>query len=232
MAESQIHRALSRQGQPAHASILLSPPSNVFVGLWRSSSSFFVCLSRNRHGPSDHLNFHICLAALLARFPLPILLSNVPFSNLVTFKIHEVSTWMAVAVLGYMAVVLLASEVVGPLLAASNTVGCCFHKRSDGERSGDMKLPVEVDTIAGCMWYVCDSRMLEDFGGASSTNTSRSLVGYGWRTRKGKTKKEKASGRLPVCESETTDIGAQRRYMLREIVGVYSGVGRVAVDYQ
>ncbi|KAM7211758.1 hypothetical protein V8F06_012860 [Rhypophila decipiens] len=137
-SESQIHRHLAlsatdrmngRQGLTPEQSIYLSPPSDVFVGLYRS-----VLHTRDFH------SFNIALAALLAKFT-PILLSNIPFYNTVTFKIHEACTWMAVVVLAYMVLVL-----AGGLMVSSGW-------------SKTVNLPVKLDTMAGCMYYVCDSRL-------------------------------------------------------------------------
>ncbi|KAK4207936.1 hypothetical protein QBC37DRAFT_255872, partial [Rhypophila decipiens] len=118
----------SQTGLTPEQSIYLSPPSDVFVGLYRS-----VLHTRDFH------SFNIALAALLAKFT-PILLSNIPFYNTVTFKIHEACTWMAVVVLAYMVLVLAGGLMVFCGWSAVN-------------------LPVKVDTMAGCMYYVCDSRM-------------------------------------------------------------------------
>ncbi|KAM7203342.1 hypothetical protein V8F33_002333, partial [Rhypophila sp. PSN 637] len=135
-SESQIHRHLAlsthrhpKAGLPPQQSIYLSPPSDVFVGLYRSIFH-----------TQDFHSFNIALAALLAKFT-PILLSNIPFYNTVTFKIHEACTWMAVVVLAYMILI----------LAGGLIVSCGWSKT--------VELPVKVDTMAGCMYYFCDSRM-------------------------------------------------------------------------
>ena len=64
-------------------------------------------------------------------------------------------------------------------------------------------LPVKVDTMAGYMYYLCDSWMVKDFEG---------MLEMGHKER----------DKL-VCEMD-------RRYFLGEIVGV-SGERRVGVDY-
>lgn len=63
--------------------------------------------------------------------------------------------------------------------------------------------PVKVDTMAGYMYYLCDSWMVKDFGG---------MLEMGHRER----------DKL-VCEMD-------RRYYLGDIVGVAGG-RRVGVDY-
>ncbi|KAM7211141.1 hypothetical protein V8F06_013474 [Rhypophila decipiens] len=136
-AESQIYDRLVTP-KPARESILLSPPSNVFIGLWRFSRT------------KDILASNIALAALVAKFT-PILFSNIPFRNTVTWKMHETCTWMAVAVLSYMVIVL-----VGLLVWTS------FGERW-GRRKAD--LPVKVDTILGCLYYLVESRMVQDLEG-------------------------------------------------------------------
>lgn len=61
---------------------------------------------------------------------------------------------MSVAFLSYMALVLLMS-LVQPALRV------LMHNHTD------LTLPAKVDTIAGCMYYLCESGMLKDFEGLS-----------------------------------------------------------------
>ncbi|KAK4209957.1 hypothetical protein QBC37DRAFT_323066 [Rhypophila decipiens] len=138
-AESQIYDRLVTP-KPARESILLSPPSNVFTGLWRFSRT------------KDILSSNTSVAALVAKFT-PILFSNIPFRNTVTWKMHETCTWMAVAVLSYMVVVL-----VGLLVWTS------FGEKWGGRK---LDLPVKVDTILGCMYYLVESRMVQDLEGVN-----------------------------------------------------------------
>lgn len=58
---------------------------------------------------------------------------------------HEACTWAAIAVLIYMVLVLFVSLVW-----------------LDGVKKR-VYIPVSPDTIAGCMYYLYESRMLEDF---------------------------------------------------------------------
>lgn len=124
------------------------------------------------------------------------------------------STWMAVAILGYMVLVLVGSFVGnmnGMRRGSGGTVGWGIWKRRGrlgDRRVGGMKLPVRVDTVAGCMWYVCDSAMLKDFevfgvAGFSGSKRDRDRL---------------------VREMD-------RRYVLGEVVGVSSGGRRVGIDY-
>ncbi|KAK3385469.1 hypothetical protein B0H63DRAFT_543810 [Podospora didyma] len=128
VSESHLHHRLATTPHLARTSILLSPPSDVFVGLRLGLRS----LPRTRQ---DILYLNITVAALLAKFT-PILFSNIPFRNTVTWKMHESCTWMAIGILLYMVVVL--------------SVALCFRWFAETK----VKLPVRVDTIAGCMYYV------------------------------------------------------------------------------
>ncbi|KAM7188066.1 hypothetical protein V8F20_010721 [Naviculisporaceae sp. PSN 640] len=74
----------------------VSPPTHIF-----DLTSIYHSMVLTRDFPA----LSIAVACFLAKFT-PILLSNVPFRNTVTFEMHEVSTWMVVGVLGYMVVVL------------------------------------------------------------------------------------------------------------------------------
>ncbi|KAK3323813.1 hypothetical protein B0T19DRAFT_402103 [Cercophora scortea] len=129
IAENQLYHRLTKRPQPAPRSILLSPPSSVFTGLYSALAT------------KDLVSANVSLATLLAKFT-PILLSNIPFRNTVTWKTHEACTWLAVAVLSYMFIVLFASLWV---------------RRA--------YMPVAPSSIAACMYYVCDSAMLKDFEG-------------------------------------------------------------------
>lgn len=63
--------------------------------------------------------------------------------------------------------------------------------------------PVRLDTIAGCVYYLCDSKMLKDFEGTSL-----------------------------MCRKKRDQLidGMEKRYVFGDIVGT-SGVRRVGVDY-
>ncbi|OIW28788.1 hypothetical protein CONLIGDRAFT_632999 [Coniochaeta ligniaria NRRL 30616] len=86
----------------------------------------------------------VALVAILSEF-MPILLNNVPMRVTQTYVTHLVCTWLAVGVLCVMWLVIVASFFVKwP------------------------HLPVDPSTVAGCMYYVCDSWMLYSFEGTST----------------------------------------------------------------
>ncbi|KAK4208048.1 hypothetical protein QBC37DRAFT_246762, partial [Rhypophila decipiens] len=85
--------------QPCHYSnhlLQVSPPAHIF-----DLKSIYHTMFRTR----DISSLSIALATFLAKFT-PILLSNIPFRNTITWEMHEVCTWMAVGVLSYMVIVL------------------------------------------------------------------------------------------------------------------------------
>lgn len=93
----------------------------------------------------------LALATLLAELSLPVTLSNVPFSRLETWQTQIVCAWLSIATLGFMLLVVAASFLV---------------------RWPHM--PVDPRTVAGAMYYVCDSWMLESMEGmATSTKAER-----------------------------------------------------------
>ncbi|KAM7217674.1 hypothetical protein V8F06_006929 [Rhypophila decipiens] len=191
------------RGLPANESILLTPPFNIFVGLYRSfpRSALLSSLFRprtstensnsidNRHtavGGGQTLTFHISLATLLAKFT-PILLSNIPFSNAVTWKIHEACTWMSVAFLLYMVLVLVASLVLPYkalfISAIRGKCGLVAETSKNGNRLPPF-MPIKVDTIVGNMYYLCHSAMVRDFEGLLELSTlerDRLVCGMGRR---------------------------------------------------
>ncbi|KAM7190141.1 hypothetical protein V8F20_009871 [Naviculisporaceae sp. PSN 640] len=75
----------------------------------------------------------VAFAGVLSKF-LPVVLSNVPFRLTLTWDTYVICTWISVSVLAVMILVMIASF---------------FVKRPD--------LPVDAETIAGRMYYVCDS---------------------------------------------------------------------------
>ncbi|KAM7195610.1 hypothetical protein V8F33_006614 [Rhypophila sp. PSN 637] len=192
-------RSPFQQGLPANTSILVTPPFNIFVGLYRSfprstllSRLFRLGTSTDDNSSNSHytaggcqtLTFHISLATLLARFT-PILLSNIPFSNAVTWKIHEACTWMSVAFLLYMVLVLVASLVLPYkalfISAIRERLGLAMTS-DNGNKVPFM--PIKVDTIVGNMYYLCHSRMVRDFEGLLEVSTlerDRLVCGMGRR---------------------------------------------------
>lgn len=198
LSESQIHRRLARAPCLAQNSILLSPPSNIFAGLWQSVLHI---IRRDRAADDpDLLSFNIALATFLAKFT-PILLSNIPFHNTVTWKMHEACTWMAVICLSYMLLVLLSvvtstMGVFKPWWRATSS--------QEKEPRQKIKMPVRVNTIAGAMYYICDSGMVKDFDGLSMR------------------------GEKEIREAV---VGMEKRYVFWEMTGASSGEKRLGVDY-
>ncbi|KAK4209953.1 hypothetical protein QBC37DRAFT_429594 [Rhypophila decipiens] len=115
--------------------------------------------------PWPSVEFHICLATLFAKFT-PLLLSNIPFPNAVTWKIHEACTWMSVAFLGYMVVVLAVIFVMDFQSRCRAT--------NDANNRKMRLLEVGTDTILGCMYYLCGARMVADFEGLAAGPLAKS----------------------------------------------------------
>jgi hypothetical protein len=86
----------------------------------------------------------VAVVAMLSEF-MPILLNNVPMRITQTWKVHLACTWLAVGLLCVMWLVVAASFLV---------------------RWPHM--PVDPSTVAGRMYYVCDSWMLYGFEGLST----------------------------------------------------------------
>ncbi|KUI69366.1 hypothetical protein VM1G_11646 [Cytospora mali] len=124
---------LSNDNLPAERSILLSPPTNAFYGIYSAV--------RQRHLYLGVLSFTTILGELF----LPVTLSHVPFSLIETYKTQVVCTWISIAILGLMILVLVASFFI------------------DWPH-----MPVDPRTVAGAMYYVCDSWMLETMRGMST----------------------------------------------------------------
>lgn len=124
----------------------------------------------------------VAFAGVLSKFT-PILLANIPFSSTVTWGSHEACTWTSVGILSIMVLVLVASFLVKwPYM------------------------PVDPGTIAGVMYYICDSKMLNDVNSMGAAGES-DLKGHNKMASK---------------------FGA--RYRFGKTVGA-SGRDRIAVDY-
>ncbi|CAN8098525.1 unnamed protein product [Discula destructiva] len=156
---------LSQAARHSGQSILCSPPTNAFYGMWSAY--------RQRHLYLGFLSF----TTLLAELCLPVTLSHVPFSAVETYMTQFVSTYLSVAILGLMMISILASF---------------FIKWPH--------MPVDPRTIAGAMYYVCDSWMLGALEGMSTLRKEdrdldmrfmRHKYGYGriggmnWQNRMG-----------------------------------------------
>ncbi|KAM7207771.1 hypothetical protein V8F20_001813 [Naviculisporaceae sp. PSN 640] len=149
MSSHTIYQRLATDDkpQPARTSILLSTqPADPFTAIYRAATPVL-----------DIPLLTIAVARLFAKLT-PILFSGIPFRNTITFRMHEACTWTAVGILLIMVCVLLHG-LLGPLL--------CSGKR--GIRGIDM--PVGVDTIVGCMYYLAGSKMVKDFEGLSMMST-------------------------------------------------------------
>ncbi|KAI2610822.1 uncharacterized protein GGS25DRAFT_480131 [Hypoxylon fragiforme] len=123
----------------------------------------------------------VAFTSILSEF-LTVALSNIPFRVTQTFLAHTVCMWLAVSILCVMVLVVLASFF---LLAAWP------------------HMPVDPGTIAGAMYYVCDSWMLVRMEGLSTLKRRD----RDWRVNQ---------------------MGL--RYEFGEIRGADSGVVRVGVD--
>lgn len=107
----------------------------------------------------------VSVTTLLAELCLPVTLAHVPFSRFDKLAIQEVCIWLSISILGIMDLIVLASFAIEwP------------------------HLPLDPRTIAGAMFYVCDSRMLAAFEGTDDEDKSerdldvrylRSVYGYG-----------------------------------------------------
>ncbi|KAI1769766.1 hypothetical protein F4818DRAFT_456612 [Hypoxylon cercidicola] len=95
---------------------------------------------RRRHG----FLAVVALASILSEF-LTIFLGNIPFQITQTLLVHNLCTWAAVGILCIMILV-----VAGSLFVTWPHI------------------PVDPSTVAGAMYYVCDSLMLDRFEGLST----------------------------------------------------------------
>lgn len=127
------YQQLSRQALPAERSILLSPPTNSFYGIYSAfrQRSFFLGA--------------VAFTTILAELFLPVTLSHVPFSHLDTYETQLVCAWLSISILALMVLVILYS----------------FFVRWP-------HMPVDPRTIAGAMFYVCDSWMLGTMEGMAT----------------------------------------------------------------
>ena len=88
----------------------------------------------------------VAIATIISEF-LPIVLNNIPFRVTQTFLAHEICTWIAIGVLSFMLAVVLGTFLV----------------RWPG-------LPVDPSTVAGAMYYVADSKVVEMVEGYTQLN--------------------------------------------------------------
>ncbi|KAK0652445.1 hypothetical protein B0T16DRAFT_101784 [Cercophora newfieldiana] len=109
----------------------------------------------------------------------PMLLSNIPFSPIQTWEMHLVCAWTTVSCLGLMSLVIIC--------------GFFFIKHPP--------LPVDPASLAGRIYYLCDSHVADEFQGMSRMNRAE-------------------------CESK---VDMEKRYRFGKMIGV-SGELRVGVD--
>ena len=109
----------------------------------------------------------------------PMLLSNIPFSPIQTWEMHLVCAWASVACLGFMSLVIL--------------YGFFFIKHPP--------MPVDPASLAGRMYYLCDSVVADEFQGMAK-------MGRG------------------ECEGR---IDGEKRYRFGKMIGI-SGEVRIGVD--
>ncbi|KAH8880275.1 hypothetical protein GQ53DRAFT_670227 [Thozetella sp. PMI_491] len=166
MATLSPYYLLSRRPQSASRSVLISQPINAFTGLWSAI--------QRRHGALGV----VAATAILSEF-MPILLNNVPKGIMQTWLTHLVCTWLAVAILALMWLV-----VAGTFFLAWP------------------QLPADPTTVAGAMYYVCDSPVLELFEGLGS---------------------------LAKKDRDLRVMGEGMKFQLAEAVGM-SGTKRITVD--
>ncbi|KAH8901192.1 hypothetical protein GQ53DRAFT_674351 [Thozetella sp. PMI_491] len=120
----------------------------------------------------------VALTTILSKF-FPILLSNIPFNDTQTATTRIVTAWMTVGILGLMILVLLCSLFVHTPY-----------------------LPIDPSTVAGAMYYVCDSELGED--------------------ERDENQRRKEQAQRPVRN-------IQLRYLLGPMVGI-SSAKRIGID--
>lgn len=109
----------------------------------------------------------------------PILLSNIPFSPIQTWEMHLVCAWSTVSCLAFMILVIIC--------------GFFFIKHPP--------LPVDPGSLAGRIYYLCDSHVVDRFQGMSGLSAAE-------------------------CEKK---VDVRKRYRFGKMIGV-SGELRVGVD--
>lgn len=128
----------------------------------------------------DTLAVMISFVGILSKC-LPALLSGIPFASAQTWRTHQICAWTSISLVSVMIVVLI-----------------CYMRIV---RWPD--LPVPPGSLAGSIYYLCDSRMLKDFERLSM---------------------------LRRPERDRRVKRAARRYRVGWITGV-SGQKRIACDY-
>lgn len=127
------YQQLSKCTLSAERSILLSPPTNAFYGLYSAFRQRSIFLGV------------VAFTTILSELILPVTLSHVPFSHLDTYETQLVCAWFSISILALMILVIFYSfSIHWP------------------------HMPVDPRTIAGAMFYVCDSWMLSAMEGLAT----------------------------------------------------------------
>lgn len=180
------YQQLSKHALPADRSILLSPPTNAYYGLYSAFRQRSICFGA------------VAFATILAELFLPVTLSHVPFSHLDIYEAHVVCIWFSISILALMILIIIYS----------------FFVRWP-------HMPVDPRTIAGAMFYVCDSWMLGTMEGmARLGKTERDSITRAQRLRYEFTSSEGVSGKermnVDICgetgEAATMLRGEKARY--------------------
>ncbi|KAI1859555.1 uncharacterized protein JN550_011963 [Neoarthrinium moseri] len=146
------YKRMSECAQPAERSILQSPSTNPFSGLWSAVKRREALLGT------------VAAAAIFSEC-LPILLSNVPYSVTQTYVVYLVCHWLTVSILGLMASLLVYMFFVQwPHLPADmrSIAGAAYYLASfslPGKREVD---PKPNSGISQLMYRLCEVK--GDFG--------------------------------------------------------------------
>jgi hypothetical protein len=136
------YRRLGQAPQLGKGTVIPSPSTTPSLGLIRS-------LARR-----DFVVAAVAFTAVLSKVT-PLLLANIPFNPVQTWRTHQVCSWMAVGILGLMILVLGLVWVF------------CKYPY----------MPVDPTNLAGALYYVHDSRMVADVVAGSSGALSETLSG-------------------------------------------------------
>lgn len=157
------YQLLSKHALPGERSILLSPPTNAFYGIYSAFRQRSIFLGA------------VSFATILAELILPVTLSHIPFSHLDTYETQLVCAWLSISILALMILIIVYS----------------FFMRWPN-------MPVDPRTIAGAMFYVCDSWMLDTMEGATTLGKKQrdsfiysQKLGYEFAVSKGVSGKER-----------------------------------------
>lgn len=123
-------------------------PASLSVLCSRPTNAFTGFWRAVRRG--DILTGSLAFAGILSKF-LPALLASIPFASAQTWRTHEICTWTTVGVLALMIIILL-----GYIRFA---------------RWPEMPDGVVAGSLAGTVYFVCDSYMLRDFARLSMLGT-------------------------------------------------------------